>query len=301
MNMVLMILGFVSLWFGGRAVYLTLGPSREMDRFREGPKGFINESYLHFNSLLASIAARKSQKQTLGYQARKSKNDLTRKMLEAGLESAAEQGKFFLFRAACFVSGPAIGVLTYVYLPAYYATISTLILSGIALLAPAFWLKMRTQARTEDVQRELPLVLDLTNLGTSAGWDVAAAFERVIDSLFVEFPRHPLIKELKRARWLTLSGCTWEEALLKLGTKLGDDTVKRTTLALSQAIKQGGDRTRQLESIAGDAQRVYYAQLDKRLAALPVKALLVTMMLMVAYFIILLAPAAVQVKTIMMQ
>lgn len=67
-------------------------------------------------------------------------------------------------------------------------------------------------------------------------------------------------------------------------------------MALGQAIRQGGDRSKQLEGIAEDAQRVYYGELDKRLAALPVKALLATMMLMMAYFIILLAPAVVQIK-----
>jgi hypothetical protein len=119
----------------------------------------------------------------------------------------------------------------------------------------------------------------------------------VIDSLYSEFPKHPLIRELKRARWLAASGYTWEEALKRAGNKLNNDTVKRTTMALGQAIRQGGDRSKQLEGIAEDAQRVYYGELDKRLAALPVKALLATMMLMIAYFVILLAPAVVQIKT----
>ena len=124
--------------------------------------------------------------------------------------------------------------------------------------------------------------------------------DRVIDALSMEFPRHPLVKELKRARWLAASGYTWEEALQKVSEKLGDDTVKRTTLALGQAIRQGGDRTSQLEGIAQDAHRMYYAELDKRLASLQIKGLLVTMVLFLAYILILMAPAAVQIKNTLM-
>ncbi|MCB0339260.1 MAG: type II secretion system F family protein, partial [Bdellovibrionales bacterium] len=107
---------------------------------------------------------------------------------------------------------------------------------------------------------------------------------------------HPLIKEFKRGVWAISSGYTWAEALDRINRKIEIDAVRRASLALGQAIKQGGDRTSQLEGIAEDAQRVYYTSLDKRLAALPVKAVLVTLMLMIAYFMIILAPAAVQIS-----
>jgi pilus assembly protein TadC len=100
---------------------------------------------------------------------------------------------------------------------------------------------------------------------------------------------------MRRARHLTASGYTWDEALSTVSQRLGNENVRRTALALGQAIKQGGNRTSQLDGIAMDAQRLYYTDLDKRLAALPVKAILVTMVLMIAYFLILMAPAAVQI------
>jgi pilus assembly protein TadC len=190
---------------------------------------------------------------------------------------------------------PLTGFLGFFWLPAYYATLWLLLITAIGLLVPLLWLRSKELERLEDIHRELPLLLDLTNLGTSAGWDVVASLEKVIDGLFVEFPNHPLIREMKKGRWLTASGYTWKEALEKISARVDDESVTRTMTALGQAIAQGGSRSKQLESIAQDTQRSYYAQLDKRLAGLPVKVVLVTVVLMLAYFVILLAPALLQV------
>ena len=73
--------------------------------------------------------------------------------------------------------------------------------------------------------------------------------------------------------------------------RLKEDAVSRVTLSLMQAIEQGGDRSEQLTGIAEDAQRTYYAVLDKRLARIPFKALMITMILFLTYFAILLSPA----------
>jgi hypothetical protein len=272
---------------------------RELGRFRDDGGEVLGEASRYFDRLVRLFGRKFGRKQDLsmGAQASKGERDMAQKLADAGLEGAAEQGKFFLFRTLSYLVFPLIGASGYLFLIPYYATILTLICSAAGILMPMFWLKGKIVGRTEEIQRELPLVLDLTNLGTSAGWDVSSSLERVIDSLYSEFPKHPLIRELKRARWLAASGYTWEEALKRAGNKLNNDTVKRTTMALGQAIRQGGDRSKQLEGIAEDAQRVYYGELDKRLAALPVKALLATMMLMIAYFVILLAPAVVQIKT----
>lgn len=275
------------------------GAGREMSRFQPEKTDFFSELGESFNALASGFAENKKRKTTVGYQASKSQREREQQYEDAGLESASERGKFILFRTLSYVAGPLIGALAYLYVIPYYATIITLVCTAAGILLPMMWLKKRATNRTESIQRELPLVLDLTNLGTSAGWDVASALERVTDVLHEEFPNHPLIKEFKKAAWLANSGYTWAEALKRVGVKLNDDTVRRTALALAQAMNQGGDRTSQLDGIAEDAQRIYNASLDKRLAALPVKALLVTMLLMIAYFIILLAPAAVQVKNIM--
>jgi pilus assembly protein TadC len=272
---------------------------RELGRFREDGGEVVGEASRYFDRVVKAFGKKFGRKQDLSLSAHASKGeqDMARKLADAGLEGAAEQGKFFLLRTLSYVLFPLVGASSYLFFIPYYGTIFTLMTSAAGIVLPMFWLKGRIIHRTEEIQRELPLVLDLTNLGTSAGWDVASSLERVIDSLYAEFPKHPLIREFKRARWLAASGYTWEEALRRAGGKLNNETVQRTTMALGQAIRLGGDRSKQLEGIAEDAQRVYYGELDKRLAGLPVKALLATMMLMIAYFIILLAPAVVQIKT----
>lgn len=291
------LLTLLASWLAWNVAVQHRSAGRELARFRGEELSFGKLLLEKFNTLVTALAERgKKDKPGSAQQP----DERSEKLRRAGLESSEAQGKFLLMRVLCGVCCPALGAITYMHWIPYYATVFTIFMTGLGLAAPILWLKTRTASRTEDIQRELPLVLDLTNLGTSAGWDISAALERVIDALYVEFPDHPLIKELKRGRWLIMSGYTWEEALNRVAMKLGDETMKRTALALAQAIKQGGDRTAQLEGIAMDAQRNYYAELDKRLAALPVKALLITMLLMISYFMILMAPAAIQIKNVIM-
>lgn len=293
-KLVVIILGALGLW---SFLEYKLFRAREMGRFREQPVDLISQLKAQLDTIIVGFGTKKN-KQTIDYQAAKAERDLIGKLKAAGLESPAEQGRFFLMRILCGIAGPLIGAVTYTVFIPYYATITTLLLSTAGLIAPLMWLKSKAGSRSEDVQRELPLVLDLTNLGTSAGWDVAASMERVIDTLHMEMPNHPLMKELKKARWLTSSGYTWAEALDRVARSLGHDVVRRAALALTQAMRQGGDRTSQLEGIAEDAQRSYYADVDRRLASMPVKVLLVTLALMISFFIIVLSPAVVQVKDV---
>lgn len=291
-NLIILLLVVLGVW---SVLEYKLFRAREMGRFREQPVDLLSQLKAQLDGLIVSFGTKKN-KQTIDYQAAKAEREMASKLRAAGLESPAEQGRFYLMRILCGAICPVVGLSTYTVFIPYYATLSTLFLSAFGLVAPLIWLKQKASMRAEDVQRELPLVLDLTNLGTSAGWDVAASMERVIDTLHMEMPYHPLMKELKRARWLTASGYTWAEALDRVAKALGHDVVRRAALALIQAMRQGGDRTTQLEGIAEDAQRSYYADVDKRLATMPVKVLLVTLVLMVAFFIIILSPAVVQVK-----
>ncbi|MCB9029534.1 MAG: type II secretion system F family protein [Deltaproteobacteria bacterium] len=222
--------------------------------------------------------------------------EIERTLREAGIETAFERGGFLLFRSACYLAGPLIGLFCYVHMTTYYATVFTILFTGVGFVTPYFWLKGKAKSRDEEIQRELPLLIDLTNLGVSAGWDISIALESAIDSLGEKFPGHPLFREFRGARLLAASGYTWDEALRRVGNNLENDAVRRCTLALSQALRQGGDRSSQLDGIAQDAQRNYYAELDKRLAALPVRAILVTMVLMLSYMMIVLSPAVVSVK-----
>ena len=281
------------VWLGwmylDRRIFLSKEKQRlQLSRVSDSKK----ESRSRFANVYRNLGKKREEQDKLS----KSQQDLEKKLKEAGLDNEEERGKYFLIRALAFVIGPGIGLSGYFVLPTYYATVMLLFVSIISLCVPIAWLKIKKAQRLEDLQRELPLLLDLVNLGTSAGWDVSASLERVVDALYVEFPGHPLMHEFKRAVWATSTGITWNEALSRISTRLENDSVRRSTLALGQAIKQGGDRSGQLEGIAADAQRSYQSALDKRLAALPVKAILITLMLMCSYFLMLLAPAAIQIK-----
>jgi len=259
----------------------TLGPE-DVDNFEKRVDRFFERLGKKFTT------KKKSANQTTSKD-----KEMAAKLRAAGLESASDHGRYAIVRYSAYVSWPIIALIAWLNFTPYYATVSSLFSFGFVVLMPHLWLSRRSLGRREVIQRELPLVVDLTNLATSAGWDTSVALEKVIDALAPEFPNHPLFKELKRARWLVGSGYTWGEALERVSRKIGDETVTRVTSALDQAMDKGGDRSAQLSGIASDAQRSYYAALDKRLAAIPVKSLIITMILFLTYFAILLAPSAV--------
>ncbi len=287
------ILLLLIVWVGWMYAVDRLRLERELDRLKKPGSSSQSICRSRYYSMLTEMGSRsdpKSGKASLKEQ------DFQRKLQDAGLDTAAEKGKYYLLKIICYVGGPFIGAWGYLGLSTYYATVFLIVSSACGMSIPFFWLKARTIRRTEEIQRELPLLIDLTNLGTSAGWDVTSSLERVVDALVVEYPKHPLIKEFAKGRLLTQTGYTWPETFERISSRLGNDAVKRCTLALGQAIKQGGDRTSQLEGIAEDAQRIFYSSLDQRLAALPVKAVLITMVLMCSYFMIILAPAVIRIK-----
>lgn len=271
----------------------------ELKRFKSDPQDLRGTLEGMLERLFTQIGLKVQRSQSRSQKKSLIEREMSRKVKQAGLESASDIGKFALLRFASCIGIPAIAAISYLFMTRYYATVTLIFATGVAVIIPQLWLKSKIARRTEDIQRELPLLIDLTNLGTSAGWDVTTALEKVVDALSVEFPHHPLMKEYRKARWLASTGYTWAETLERLNGRLANDAVRRCNLALVQAMKQGGDRTQQLEGIAADAERTYYSELDKRLAALPVKVVLVTIFLVIAYLMVLMAPAAVQIKNVM--
>lgn len=268
---------------------------KELGRFRDSTRSESLSAKKRLDRWFEMLGRRFGVAVDYRSKASKGDDDMAAKLRAAGLETISDRGKYAAIRLVSYGSWPVISLYGWMTFRPYYATVTMLFSFAFVVIMPHLWLSRRTIHRLEEIQRELPLVIDLTNLATSAGWDLSAALEKVVDSLAPEFPNHPLIKELKKARILVESGYTWGEALARVSRKLSDDTVTRVTHALVQAMEQGGDRSAQLGGIAADAQRTYYAALDKRLASIPVKALLVTVALFLTYFAILLAPALVGV------
>ncbi|MCC6219892.1 MAG: type II secretion system F family protein [Deltaproteobacteria bacterium] len=219
--------------------------------------------------------------------------DMEAKMREAGLEKASDHGRFVLIRLGCYLSWPLLVIFACFNFSTYYASVTAIFGFAFVVVMPHLFLSRKIVGRKEDIQRELPLVVDLTNLATSAGWDISVALDKVVEAVALEYPRHPLIKELRKAHWLAQRGYTWSEALEWVAKRLREEeSVSRVMFALIQAMEHGGDMTQALAGIAQDSERSYYAGLDKRLAAVPGKALVITMVLFLCYFAILLAPAA---------
>ncbi len=218
-------------------------------------------------------------------------SQISKKLREAGLTTNNEKWKYVLLKLFCILIWPIIVFFSYKYFSTYYATVSSIFSFSFCLLTPVFWLKRKKIQKEESIERELPLFIDLLNLATSAGLETTLALEKVIDALCEEFTKHPLIAELRKARWLASEGYTWKEALERVSIRLKNEAVTRTIKALIQSIEKGGERHLQMALIAEDSQNAYYAVLDKRLAKVPFRALMITMVLFLVYLLVLLAPS----------
>ncbi len=209
----------------------------------------------------------------------------------ASLESASGTGRYLALQLLGYVSWLLITVGAWQNFARSYAIIVTLCGFASVIVVPHLWLRRRMTDRRVLIERELPLFISLFNMGVAAGWDLPGALDRVIEALVSEYPKHPLVSELRVARWLTSTGFTWPEALERMERRIADDSITRVTRALVQGIGKGGDRLPQFERIAEDAQRIYALSLDKRLAAVPMQLFMVTIILSVSYFAVLVLPA----------
>lgn len=286
----------ITFWVAWRLVEVERVHQRELGRFSAGVEDVVTLDK-KVDRFFDALGRRFVKKPATSKQARNKEKDMNEKLRQAGFEAVSDQAKFALVRLLCYASWPVMMGFAWANFSTYYATVSSVFSFAFVILTPHLLLSRKTIHRKESIQRELPLVIDLTNLATSAGWDVSVALEKVVDALANEYPGHPLINELKRAKWLATNGYTWGEGLDRVSRRLNDDTVTRVARSLVQAMEQGGDRSQQLGGIAQDAQRSYYAALDKRLAAIPVKSLVITMILFLTYFVLLLAPAAVGIES----
>lgn len=148
-----------------------------------------------------------------------------------------------------------------------------MILGGLAgWRLPMRVLKRRGEARTREMERHLPEMLDVVALGMRSGLSFDASLR-----LYGEHFETMLAQELSLARTQWECGLELrEEALRRVAASYDSVVFTRIVETIIRSIRFGSSMVESLESDAADARAAYRAKREERIAKAPVKMMIPT-------------------------
>lgn len=193
---------------------------------------------------------------------------LARRLFRAGLRGPGAGGRFVAQAVLAAAAGGAVGyALLRSGLVERLAEVFALVPGGVAdLLVPIAWaapwliglevavlpwylVHLRRQRRVRDVERDLPLLLDLLAALADAGLSFDAAVERVLPAMPAG---RPLVEELRGYRTELLAGRRRAAALRRLAWRIDLPSISVFVSALIHADQVGAGMTAVLRRQADD-------------------------------------------------
>jgi tight adherence protein C len=138
----------------------------------------------------------------------------------------------------------------------------------LAVRVPEIWLARAVARRRAAASREVPVLLDLLAVATSAGLPPQLAFRRA-----VEAAEGPLADELRRAIVATDLGGRWRDELEAAAGRLGLPDLSRAVAALTRSATLGSSLAEEIERLAADVREARRSAATERARAAPVKML----------------------------
>jgi tight adherence protein C len=168
-------------------------------------------------------------------------NDLQRDLLDAGFYRPTALMEYRAVRTVLMVV-PLLagGILTLLVPPPDmpYMAFLSLMISALGFSLPRLYLRSRARARARDIERGLPVAVDLLTLGLSGGQNILSALHRVSRELRHSFPT--LSQELEIvARQSELRSL--QHALQQLAERVRVPEVRNLALILVQSERLGSD------------------------------------------------------------
>jgi Flp pilus assembly protein TadB len=140
-------------------------------------------------------------------------------------------------------------------------------------------LARRTSAAAD---REIPVLLDLLAVATSAGLPPQLAFRRA-----VEAATGPLADELRSVLDASDLGGRWRDELIVVGDRLALPDLRRLLGALARTDSLGSSLAEEIEHLASDVREVRRAAAAQRARTAPVKMLFPLVFLVLPAFLLL--------------
>ena len=157
-----------------------------------------------------------------------------------------------------------------------------LMLGSIAFRAPDIAVARTVRLRLAAADREIPVMLDLLAVATSAGLPAQLAFRRA-----VEASEGPLADELRPVLNATDLGGRWREELRAVCERLDLPDLRRVVGTLGRSETLGSPLSDELARLARDVREVRRASATERARLAPVKMLFPLVFLVLPAFLLL--------------
>jgi tight adherence protein C len=188
--------------------------------------------------------------------------------------------------------GAAIGVLRLVTEPSAASVILLVAASLVGFLVPDLLVSMRASERQENIQRELPDILDQVTICVEAGLGFEAALARAARP-----GASTLSSELARALQDIRLGMSRRVALEKLLERTDVADLRHFVVAISQAERRGLPIANVLRVQADELREKRRQRAEEQAMKIPVKLVFpLVLCILPALFIVLLGPAAIRIS-----
>ena len=155
-------------------------------------------------------------------------------------------------------------------------------LAALAWRVPDLVLARVARRRTMAADREIPVLLDLLAIATSAGLPPQLAFRRA-----VEAAEGPLAESLRAVVVATDLGGRWRTELRAVGDRLDLPDLRRLIGALARTEAVGSSLSEEISRLAADVREVRRAGASQRARTAPVKMLFPLVFLVLPAFLLL--------------
>lgn len=284
----------------GVAAYSFFNPDRTAsDRLAEltgGPEASIKPR----NKQLAAIA---QQAAKLAVQDEEQANALRKRLMQAGYRERNAVEVYSAMRTALALGGAVLSVVLYLLLTGK-SSLPYLMLFGLGGAAagyylPAIWVYNEMQKRQAELLKAFPDALDLLVSCVEAGLGLDAAFRRVAEEMLNSAPM--LSREFQLVNHEVGAGMPRPEALQRLGERTGVEEITQLVSVLVQAERFGTSVARSLRVHAElvRTRRMQRAE-EKAAQVSPKLTIIMIVCILPCLIIVLIGPAAINVKNILM-
>ena len=155
-------------------------------------------------------------------------------------------------------------------------------LGAVAYRCPDLVISRAMRRRLAAADREVPVLLDLLAVATSAGLPAQLAFRRA-----VEAAEGPLAEELRAVLNATDLGGRWRDQLGTVSDRLDLPDLRRLVATLARSETLGSPLSEELARLARDVREGRRAKVTERARAAPVKMLFPLVFLVLPAFLLL--------------
>ncbi len=193
---------------------------------------------------------------------------LDRKLMIAGNPMGLRAKEFYGLQMAFGILGFIISLLVYIQ-GVQNVYLIGLIIMVLSLLFPVIWLNRRVRQRQNQIRKELPDVIDMLSVCTSAGLSFDQSLQRVSEEW-----RTQLSWELSRVVSEMEMGLTRIEALRNLSDRIDISELSSFVSIIIQSDKLGMSISDTLHALAGQMRIEWRFRAQEEARKIPVKILL---------------------------